>query len=66
MGQWTGPDIALEPPKQAPPPDPAEVVEVAGLLQGRIAGHTVDQVPKSIVNHSVWCWELNIFMLCHA
>lgn len=48
MGDGARPDVALEPPEQVPPPDPAEIVEVAGLLQGSVAGHTVDQVPAGI------------------
>ena len=47
MGQWPQLHIALKPPEQAPLPDLAEMVKVAGLLQGCVAGHTVDHVPKN-------------------
>ena len=47
MGQWPRLHIALKPPEQGPPPDLAEMVKVAGLLQGCVAGHTVDHVPKN-------------------
>ena len=50
MGQWPGLDIALKPPEQSPPPDPAQMVKVAaGLLQGCVAGHTVSNEPSRVV-----------------